>query len=58
MAQPWLAGAVHYFTSGSDCEPDFTSPIGFEDDVEVLNACLRLAGLSHLSLKPEEYDEV
>lgn len=58
MAQPWLAGSVHYFVSRTDTEPDFQSPIGFEDDVEVLNACLRLAGRSDLCLNPEEYDDV
>ena len=33
------------------------SPIGFEDDNEVLNACLRLAGRDDLCLKPEDYDD-
>ena len=54
----WLAGAMAYFSSGSDDEPDFSSPIGFEDDTEVLNACLRFANLSHLCLKVENYDDV
>lgn len=42
----------------NDDEPDFTSPIGFEDDTEVLNACLRLAQLGALCLHPEDYDDV
>ena len=54
----WLAGAMLYFSSGNDDEPDFSSPIGFEDDTEVLNACLRFANLSHLCLKVENYDDV
>ena len=54
----WLAGAMLYFAQSDDDEPDFTSPIGFEDDVEVLNACLRLAQLEALCLHPEDYDDV
>ena len=54
----WLKGAMLYFSSGNDDEPDFSSPIGFEDDTEVLNACLRYANLSHLCLKVENYDDV
>jgi uncharacterized membrane protein YkvA (DUF1232 family) len=54
----WLAGAMLYFAKSDDDEPDFTSPIGFEDDAEVLNACLRLAQLGALCLHPEAYDDV
>ena len=54
----WLAGAILYFSSGNDDEPDFSSPIGFEDDTEVLNACLKFANLNHLCLKVENYDDV
>ena len=57
-ARYWLAGAMLYFASGNDDEPDFSSPIGFEDDTEVLNACLRYANLNHLCLKVENYDDV
>ena len=56
-ARNWLAGAIAYFFSCQDDEPDFDSPIGFEDDTEVLNACLRLAGLTELCLNPEDYDD-
>ena len=52
----WLAGAFYYFVKCNDDEPDFDSPIGFEDDVEVLNACLRFAGLKDFCLKVEDYD--
>lgn len=57
-ARYWLAGAMLYFASSNDDEPDFSSPIGFEDDTEVLNACLRYANLNHLCLKVENYDDV
>ena len=53
----WLAGACLYFSKDDD-EPDFGSPIGFEDDAEVLNACLRFAQLEDLCLNPEDYDDV
>ena len=53
----WLAGAIFYFAKCDDDEPDFNSPIGFEDDAEVLNACLRFAGLDDLCLNVEDYDD-
>lgn len=53
----WLAGAMKYFSTADDAEPDFGSPIGFEDDTEVLNVCLRFANLAQLCLKPEDYDD-
>ena len=53
----WLAGACFYFAKCNDDEPDFDSPIGFEDDAEVLNACLRFAGLNNLCLNVEDYDD-
>ena len=55
-AQYWLKGAVAYFIFDNDEVNDFGSPIGLEDDVEVLNACLDFAGLYELSLNPEDYD--
>jgi uncharacterized membrane protein YkvA (DUF1232 family) len=55
-ARPWLQGAMLYFVETDDDDPDFDSPIGFEDDVEVLNACLRMAGLEELCLSPEDFD--
>lgn len=56
LATPWLKGAMLYFVETDDDAPDFDSPIGFEDDVEVLNACLRMAGLEELCLSPEDFD--
>lgn len=54
----WLSGAILYFSKCNDDEPDFQSPIGFEDDAEILNACLRFAGLERLCVNPEDYDNV
>jgi uncharacterized membrane protein YkvA (DUF1232 family) len=55
---PWLRGMMKYFTLPSDIESDFTSPIGFDDDVEIMNACLCHAGLEELCLNPEDFDDV
>lgn len=55
-ARYWLGGAFRYFAKCHDDEPDFSSPIGFEDDAEVLNACLRFAGLKELCLRVEDFD--
>jgi uncharacterized membrane protein YkvA (DUF1232 family) len=57
-SQSWLAGAILYFAKSNDDVPDFTSPLGFEDDVEILNACLKFAQLDKLCLNPEDYDDV
>ena len=57
-AQPWCRGMVQYFIMSDDDENDFSSPIGFEDDVEVLNACLVLAGREDLCINSEDYDDV
>ena len=55
-ALPWLKGSMLYFVETDDDDHDFDSPIGFEDDIEVLNACLRMAELDELCLNPEEFD--
>ncbi len=54
----WITGAILYFSKCNDDEPDFQSPIGFEDDAEILNACFRFAGLDRLCVNPEDYDDV
>ena len=54
----WLMGAFMYFVTRDDDEPDFSSPIGFEDDTEVLNACLRFAQMHDLCVDVEDYDDV
>jgi uncharacterized membrane protein YkvA (DUF1232 family) len=55
-AKPWIKGAMLYFVELNDADHDFDSPIGFEDDAEVLNACLRLADLGDRCLNPEGFD--
>ena len=52
----WLRGAIHYYATSNDEEPDFQSPLGFEDDAEILNACLRFIGRKDLCLNSEDYD--
>ncbi|MDB4373022.1 hypothetical protein N9Z53_04510 [Mariniblastus sp.] len=55
--QNWLRGAILYFADCDDDEPDFSSALGFEDDAELLNACLKHANLSDLCIAIEDYDE-
>lgn len=43
-----LKGAMYYFAISEDDEPDFSSFTGFDDDVEVINACLKFAKLDNL----------
>lgn len=57
-AEQWCKGMIRYFTISDDDEDDFSSPIGFDDDAEVINACLRLAGRSDLCINPEDFDDV
>ena len=57
-SHPWLRGMIRYFTLSTDLESDFTSPIGFDDDVEIMNACLKFAGREDLCLNPEDFDDV
>ena len=54
-AKFWLVGAIKYFVDSDDDAADFKSPIGFEDDVEILNACLIFARLDHLCINVEDY---
>ena len=56
-ARAWLGAAILYFAQSDDDEPDLSSPIGFEDDTEVLNACLRFARRDDLCLNVEDYDD-
>jgi hypothetical protein len=55
-SKAWIKGAILYFAETSDGEPDFESFLGFEDDCEILNACLRLANRDELIINPEDYD--
>lgn len=56
--KPWIKGMIRYFCLSTDLESDFESPIGFDDDVEIVNACLRLAGREDLCIDPEDFDDV
>ena len=51
VSRPWCKGMMSYFTSTDDDENDFNSPIGFDDDVEVVNACLIFAGRDDLFIE-------
>ena len=55
-SKKWLAAAIIYFIDEEDDSPDLDSFIGFEDDGEVLNACLKLAGREDWLIKIEDYD--
>jgi len=52
----WFGGAILYFADSRDSEHDFSSAIGFEDDAEVMNVCLKLAGKSTLCIDIEDFD--
>ena len=55
-AKAWIKGAILYFVETDDDEHDFDSFLGFEDDCQVLNVCLKLAGREDLMINPEDYD--
>ena len=57
-ARSWCRGMVQYFCVSDDDEHDFSSPAGFNDDAEIMNACLRLAGREDLCINPEDFDDV
>ncbi len=44
------------FADSRDNEHDFSSAIGFEDDAEVLNACLKHAGRTSMCITIEDFD--
>ena len=50
LARPWCKAMIAYFISSNDQEKDFNSLIGFDDDVEVVNSCLKFAGKTDLCL--------
>ncbi len=51
IARPWCKGMMAYFTAIDDDEADFASLIGFDDDVEVINACLKFASREDLCIE-------
>jgi len=52
----WFGGAILYFADSRDSEHDFSSAIRFEDDAEVLNACLKHAGRGSMCINIEDFD--
>jgi len=54
-ARPWLKGMMLYFIHTHDGYGDFHSPVGFDDDVNVLNACLKLIDRDGLCLDLEAF---
>jgi hypothetical protein len=57
-AKSWCKGMIQYFARIDDDENDLASPIGFDDDADVLNACVKFAGRPDLCVDPEEYDDL
>ena len=56
QARSWCRGMVRYFCVSDDDEHDFSSPMGFHDDAEIMNACLRLAGREDLCVNPKDFE--
>ena len=52
--QKLLCAMVRYFSRSYDEIADFESEIGLDDDVEVLNACMRKVGRPDLCIKERE----
>ncbi len=46
-----IVGAARYFVQARDVEPDFTSLLGFDDDVQVLNFVLDSIGRADLRVE-------
>lgn len=46
-----LGGAVRYFCQHDDVNSDLTSPTGFEDDAEILNAVSAYLGRPELTIE-------
>jgi uncharacterized membrane protein YkvA (DUF1232 family) len=47
-ARPWLKGAMLYLMDADDEVPDDDPEGGFADDLDIVNACLRMAGRGEL----------
>ena len=50
-AQEYFKAAMYYFAISEDDEHDFASFTGFDDDVEILNACLKFAELDDMIIE-------
>ncbi|WP_277679362.1 hypothetical protein [Gracilibacillus dipsosauri] len=48
--QRYINATINYFTTSDDEEEDFFSPIGFDDDAEIVNECLELIGKENLRI--------
>jgi uncharacterized membrane protein YkvA (DUF1232 family) len=46
----YISATVNYFISKDDEEEDLFSPLGFDDDAEILNECLKLIGKESLTI--------
>jgi len=57
ISQSWCKAMMRYFTTADGIDDDFNSPIGFDDDAEVVNACLKFAGRADLCLDVETVQE-
>lgn len=57
IARHWLQAAMYYFVHSNDDQHDVASRAGLQDDADVLNACLRLAGREDLCVRVEERGE-
>jgi len=53
--QSWLRGVMQYFSRSDDAVPD-DQPGGLDDDVMVLNACLRFVGRAAWQLDDDHPD--
>lgn len=47
----WIAAAAIYFIQSDDDEHDIDSPVGFDDDVEVVNAVMKFVGRQDLVIQ-------
>lgn len=50
-ARALIVGAARFFVTADDVWPDLESPVGFDDDAEVLNAVLKDIGREDLLVK-------
>lgn len=51
--QEFIHSTIQYFLNANDDEEDLYSPIGFDDDAEIMNECLRLLRKEELTIKIE-----
>ena len=49
--QNYITATINYFITTSDEEEDLYSPLGFDDDAEIVNECLKLIGREDLLIE-------